>query len=202
MKPRLIVEQKITAFANRYRVYAADDAGNKGNMLAFAHQKRLAFKEKVEFYTNEEKNQLAFTMRAEKVMDIHGKFFVEDPDGTLIGVFRKEFKESLLVSTWSILDDTDNVKLQVAESNIGLAILRRFAGWIPIVGEFIDILVAFFRYHFNFIDPSSKAIVGKYQKTTLFFDRYRLSMTDDAYAAHDQRTLAAIAVALDALQGR
>lgn len=201
MKPRLIVEQKITAFANQYRVYEASAEGEKGSMVAFAHQKRLAFKEKVEFFTSEEKNQLAFTMRAEKVMDIHGKFLVEDPDGKLVGVFRKEFKQSLLISTWSILGPGDTIKLQVAESNVALAVIRRFAGWIPVIGELIDILVMFFRYHFNFIDASGQ-VVGKYQKTTLFRDHYRLSMTDEAYSAEDQRTLAAVAVALDALQGR
>lgn len=183
-------------------MFDVNPEGEKGNMIAFAHQKRLAFKEKVEFFTNEQKSQLAFTLRAEKVMDIHGKFMVEDPEGKLIGMFRKEFAASLLVSTWSILGKKDEITLQVAESNVFLAFIRRFAGWIPIIGEIIDILVMFFRYHFNFTDPESRKIVGKYQKTALFYDRYRLSMTDEAYKAHDPRTLAALAVALDALQGR
>ncbi len=43
---------------------------------------------------------------------------------------------------------------------------------------------------------------GMYRKTTLFFDRYRLEMSNEAYDANDWRVLAAMAVALDALQSR
>lgn len=201
MKPRLIIEQKITAFTNKYAVYAANEAGQKGEMVAFAQQKRLAFKEQVSFYTDESKNQLAFTMRAEKVMDIHGKFFVEDPDGNRIGTFKKDFTQSLVNSTWLILDNNDAVKLTVSESNMFLAVIRRFGGFIPIIGELIDIITLFFRYHFTFLSAANQE-VGRYQKTTLFRDHYKLSMTDEAYDSEDERTLAAFAVALDALQSR
>lgn len=201
MKPRLFIEQKITAFTNQYAVYMADEQGNKGQLLAFAQQKRLAFKEQVSFYTDESKKQLAFTMRAEKVMDIHGKFFVEDPDGKLIGAFKKDFTQSLINSTWLILDNNDATKLAISESNMFLAVIRRFGGFIPIIGELIDLIVLFFRYHFTFANTAGKE-VGRYQKTTLFRDHYTLSLDDQAYATEDPRFLAAFAVALDALQSR
>jgi len=46
MKPQLIVEQKITAFVNKYDIFAVQADGTKGEMLARAQQKRLDFKEK------------------------------------------------------------------------------------------------------------------------------------------------------------
>lgn len=201
MKPRLIVEQKITAFVNQYRVYQSDTDGNKTNLVAFAQQKRLAFRERVDFYTDESKQQLAFTLRAEKVMDVHGKYFVEDPQGNRVGAFRKEFAKSLLNSTWNIIDADDQPVLVISESNQFLAIARRFAGWIPLVGDLLDLLTNFFKYHFAFRDTSG-AEVGMYRKTTLFRDHYRLDMTDEMYGSQDWRTLAAFAVALDALQSR
>jgi uncharacterized protein YxjI len=201
MTPRLIVEQKITAFTNKYTVYAANPDESKGDVIAFAQQKRIAFKEKVSFYTNESKEQLAFTFRAEKVMDIHGRYFVEDPNGQLIGAFRKVFKDSLLKSTWTILDQNDAPRLTITESNVALALLRRFGGFVPFIGDLIEIVVLFFRYHFSVLDTTN-AKVGLYQKTTLFRDHYKLSMTDEAYAKEDPRVLAAVAVALDALQSR
>lgn len=201
MKPRLIVEQRLTAFVNQCAIYAADQDGNKGELIAFAQQKRLAFKEKINFYTDTSKNQLAFTMRAEKVMDIHGRYFVEDPAGKPIGVFRKDFKQSLASSTWHILDDKDNPSLTFTESSVPLAIFRRYGELIPFIGIFIELIVLFLRYHFTVLDTSGKE-VGKYQKTTLIRDHYRLELTDEAFAAQDIRVLAAQAVALDALQSR
>ena len=47
MKPRLFIEQKITAFTNQYKVYESGKKGEQADMIAFAQQKRLAFKDKV-----------------------------------------------------------------------------------------------------------------------------------------------------------
>lgn len=201
MKPRLIVEQKITAFVNRYEIYQATEDGKKSDMIAFAEQKRLAFKEKVNFFTDASRTTLAFSFRAEKVMDIHGKFLVEDPENNIVGTFKKEFKKSLLNSTWNILDADDNAVLTISESNKALAIIRRFIGWVPIVGELLEVVTNFIKYHFSF-QNSTGAEVGTYRKTTLFRDHYTLSTDDTTYQAHDWRVLASMAVALDALQSR
>jgi uncharacterized protein YxjI len=202
MKPRLIVEQKITAFTNKYTVYDVTAEGKKGNLVAFAQQKRIALREKITFYSDEAKTQVAFTFRAEKVMDVHGRYFVEDASGKLIGSFKKDFAKSLLNSTWLMLGADDQPKITIAESNLALALLRRFSGLIPIIGEFVNILVTFLRYHFVFTDATTKEPVGRYQKTTLIRDHYLLSMDDAAYKQQDWRVYAAMAVALDALQSR
>ena len=201
MKPRLIVEQKITALVNRYEIYHAAEDGTKADMIAFAQQKRLAFKEKVNFYSDKSKKTLVFSFRAEKVMDIHGNFLVEDTENTVIGTFKKEFKKSLLNSTWNILDNNDDVLLTVSESNQVLAILRRFIGWVPLVGELLEIATNFIKYHFSFKNPAGVE-VGTYRKTTLIRDHYVLSIDDETYGSQDWRVLASMAVALDALQSR
>lgn len=200
MKPRLIVEQRITAFVNQYAVYNAAADGSKGEMVAYAQQKRIKIKEKILFYSDKQKQNLLFTLRAEKIMDIHGRYLVEDANGQLIGMFRKDFTKSLLSSTWHILDKNDTVTLTVTESNQALAALRRFVGFIPIVGGFADLFMLFFRYHFSLIQNGRE--VGMYKKTTLFRDHYLLSLEDEAFAGQDTRVLAAQAVALDALQSR
>jgi uncharacterized protein YxjI len=202
MNPKLLVEQKITAFVNKYAIYDTDQAGNKNQLVAFAQQKRLAFKEKVLFYSDAEKTQPVFTFRAEKVFDVHGKYIVEDMQGNAIGTFKKDFKTSLYKSTWNILDANDQPKLTVAENSLTLALFRRFAGFLPIVGELVEVMTWFLRYHFSFIDTATGQEVGRYKKTTLFRDHYALSMTEDAYSKEDWRVLAAMAVALDALQSR
>jgi len=201
MKPRLIVEQKITAFVNRYEIFDVNDDGTKNQQLAFVEQKRLAFKEKVSFFSSASKEELLFTFRAEKVLDVHGKYFVEDEKGELISYFQKQFGRSLLNSTWNMLDGDESVKLTINESNMALAILRRYVGWLPFIGDLLEIATNFIRYHFSF-RTSDGTEVGMYRKTTLFRDHYLLSLTDEAYDAQDWRAFAAMAVALDALQSR
>lgn len=201
MTPHLIVEQKITAFVNRYEIYATDTDGNKTELVAFAQQRRLAIKEKIEFFSDEFKTTKLFQFRAEKVMDVHGKYFVEDTDDVLIGAFKKQFGASLLNSTWTVLNTDDSIIATVSESNKTLAVLRRFVGFIPFVGDIFDIILNFFKYHFEFRDSDGEE-QGKYIKTTIFRDHYRLEMNDAAYQATNWRVWAAMAVALDALQSR
>lgn len=202
MKPRLIIEQKITAFTNKYALFAVNDGGTKGSLIGFAQQKRLAFKEKVSFYADEQKTTLAFTFRAEKVLDIHGKYLVEDTAGTLLGSFQKQFKASLINSTWHVLDTQGQPVLMLRESNQLLAVMRRFGGLIPIIGDVIEILTVLLKYHFVISRLDTGEVVGTYQKTTLFRDHYQLSLTDGAVEAVDWRVYAALAVGLDALQSR
>lgn len=201
MTPQLIVEQKISAFANKYKIHTVSPDGAKGPLCAFAQQKRLAFKEKVTFYTDESKNQVSFTFRAEKVMDFHGRFLVEDANGQVIGMFRKDFKQSLISSTWHIIDPQENRLATFTESNTTLALIRRFGGEIPLVGIFVDLIVMLLKYHFVLLDPAQRPI-GKYQKTTLFRDHYQLLSDQSLFNTYDWRVIASVAVAMDALQGR
>lgn len=202
MKPRIIIEQKITAFVNKYKVLDVNEAGEAGGLKALAQQKRLAFKEKVTFYADEQKSAESFTFRAEKVMDVHGRYFIEDVNGQVLGMFRKEFKKSLLVSSWVLMDKDGNEHFGVKESNEVIAVLRRFIGFVPLIGDLLDIAMNFFKYHFSFIDIQTSQEIGQYKKTTLFRDHYQLAMTDEAWNKLDWRVYAAMGVALDALQSR
>lgn len=201
MKPRLKVEQKITPITNKYLVFIVDENGEKSGLVAYAQQKKIALKEKIDFYKDETKQDVIFSLRAEKVMDVHGRYLVEDTSGKPIGSFKKEFSKSFLKSTWSILKN-DKPVITVTESNGVLAVLRRYIGFIPIVGEFADIIIAFFKYHFVFLEPGTQKAIGMFEKQKLFKDHYLLSVEDKNYKELDWQVWACVCVALDALQSR
>lgn len=192
-----VIEQKITPLANQYRVFTATEAGQKEALLCFAQQKRFTFKEEFHFYTDESKQAIAFTVKAEKVVDIHGKFLVTDPNGKLLGAVRKAFGASLLRSTWEILNG-EEVAAVVQEKSQAIAIFRRVWQLLPLISD----VPFFIKYHFIFVDPAGKQL-GIYSKTSLIRDHYQLNIADDNFEkAIGWQTLAAQAVLLDALQGR
>jgi len=194
-----IVEQKITVLANQYLVYEIDQSGQKSNLVAFAQQKRLAFKEEINFYTDDTKSSIAFSVKAEKVMDIHGRFLVKDKEGKPLGAVKKVFGSSFLRSTWEVFDSKDAVAATVTEKSAGLAIFRRVWGFIPFISE----LPFFFKYDFVFLKPGTQDVLANYIKTTRFRDHYRLEILNDGLIGQvGWQTLVAQAVMLDALQGR
>ncbi len=171
-----IIQQKVRPLVNQYAIYEATEAGT---MVAFTQQKRLAFKEKFTAYTDD----------------------VTDGQGAAIGVIGKNFKSSLLRSTWHIyrLDQEDTPALVVQERSKGLAIFRRIWGILPYIGD----IPFFLKYNFDFTDPASGLVSASYNKTTTFRDHYQLDIQDDGTAdSFDPRVLIALGIMMDALQSR
>jgi uncharacterized protein YxjI len=182
---QLIVRQRLRLMVNQYEVHAVAPDGSEGEILAFAQQKRLAFKEQVTFYTDDTKQRPVLGFKARQVMDLGATYDVVDAGGNPVGLFRKDFKQSLLRSTWHVEQPGVGVATG-QERNMAVAILRRFVdslSWLP--------------YHFDFTLDGQPAfsVVKKWGLR----DKYVI----DIHNPHFDRLLViAMAVGLDALQSR
>ena len=182
---QLIVRQRIRFMVNQYEIHAVGPDGRESGVLGFAQQKRLAFKEQVTLYTDDTKTTPLLGFKARQVLDLGATYDVTDAAGRFIGLFRKNFAESLLRSTWH-LEQPGYGELIGRESNVPVALLRRFIdslSWLP--------------YHFEFSagDRTGFSVVKKWGVR----DRYVVTIHDPRL---DRRLVVAMAVALDALQGR
>lgn len=187
-QPTLLVRQKITAFVNRYVVTVPTAAGDEGEQVAFVEQKRLAFREEVTFFTDESKATPLFRFKARQILDVGATYDVMAADGTPIGLFRKDFKASLLRSTWHL--EQGELSAVGSERSQVVAILRR-------VWDLFENFPFPLKYHFDFVSGDSP--VMSVDKTALIRDRYRV----DIHVPNlDRRLAIAMAVALDALQSR
>ncbi|WP_332643590.1 hypothetical protein [Aeromicrobium sp.] len=191
---RFSLRQKITVMVNRYELRTLADDGTEGPLLAFAEQKRMAFKEQVTFFTDAAKTEPIFGFKARQRMDLAATYDVTDKDGNPIGEFRKDFGKSLLRSTWH-LSTPDGLTSVGQERSQGVAIARRVIG---MVGE-IPIPL---RFHFDFTTPDGQIVLSSERRRSLR-DRYELTVPKLADGRQlDWRVAGAMAVALDALQER
>ncbi|HWB89726.1 MAG TPA: hypothetical protein VG872_11055 [Acidimicrobiia bacterium] len=192
-RPTFFVRQHITLMVNRYEILDATPEGGEGPMLAFAQQKRMAFKEEVIFYSDASRSTRLFSFKARHGLDVRAEHDVFDADGNVIGWFKKDFGASLLRSTWQM--SYDGVQARGQERRPVIAILRRIWDFIPYVGE---VWIPFV-FHFDFVDLATgqPVMISERQKTVR--DRYVVSVPDSRL---DFRLAASMAVALDALQSR
>jgi uncharacterized protein YxjI len=190
---KFLVKQRITMMVNRYEVRQANDDGTDGELLAFAQQKRMKFKEEVNFYADEARTQKLFSFKARHGLDVRAEHDVFDASGNAIGLFKKEFGASLLRSTWQMSYGGVNTIGQ--ERNQLVAILRRIWDFIPVVG---DVWIPFL-FHFDFVDQASGQQVMSSERKASVRDRYTVSVPDPRL---DFAVAASMAVALDALQSR
>jgi hypothetical protein len=191
--PAFSMKQRITMMANKYELIATNPDGTDGPLLAFAQQKRMAFKEEVTFYTDDRKAEVVFSFKARKRLDLGSGYDVFDPTGQSIGWFKKEFGKSLLRSSWQLTGP--GFESDGTERNATVAIVRRVWEFVPFVGE----IPLPFIFHFDFTDRSSGQPLLSVERKVSVRDRYRVSVHDSRV---DFRVAAAMTVALDALQSR
>jgi hypothetical protein len=85
---RYLVDQLVRPIVNLYRVapLAAGEAP-AGGPIAFVRQKRMAIKEDIRFFADEQETEELFRIKARSVFDIGGaRSDVTEPDGAPIGV--------------------------------------------------------------------------------------------------------------------
>jgi uncharacterized protein YxjI len=191
--PRFYIRQRITLMVNQYGIHPANPDGSEGPLLAFAQQKRMAFKEQVTFYADEGKTRAVFSFKARKRLDLGSGYDVFDETGRPLGFFRKEFRKSLLRSTWSL--SGPGLEASGTERNAFIAVLRRVWELIPYLGE---VWVPFI-FHFDFVDRNTGQVAMSSERTMSLRDRYTVDVPDQRV---DFRLAASMAVALDALQSR
>jgi hypothetical protein len=85
---RLLVRQRLRMMVNQYEVHAVAPDGTEGETLAFAQQKRMAFKEQVTIYADDTKQQPLLGFKARQVLDLGATYDVTDAGGNQIGLFR------------------------------------------------------------------------------------------------------------------
>jgi uncharacterized protein YxjI len=181
--PAFFVGQRLTMMVNRYEIRLPGPDGKPGQLMAMAQQKRMAFKEQVTFYADEQRSRAVFSFKARKALDLASGYDVYDEGGQQIGFFRKDFGRSLLRSTFHL--SGPGLEATGQERNVAVAIARRVVDF-P------------FAFHFDFHDAAGRVVMSVERQFSMR-DRYTVTVPDPRL---DFRLAAAMAVGLDALMGR
>jgi len=187
---RFRIHQRFTALINRFDVYDDQD-----ELIGFTEQKRFNLRESVTVWKSEGKDQALFTIAAEKVFDIHGKYFVVDENGQVVGYLRKVFMRSLIRSTWGAYDTNDTLLYEAIEKNLLFALLRRIGAPIEFLGELLVQLPQ------SFVLKKDNKVVGYHRRLWGIRDKYEIAVEGEAQKS-DKRILLALGLLLDILQRR
>jgi uncharacterized protein YxjI len=178
----LELRQRITPLQNRYDLVGFQNGAE--TLLGYAEQKRFSLKEKVTFFSDDAKTQVVFTIGARNVLELAATYDVCAADGSLLATLKKDFKSSLLRSTY-LVTTADGRELKAHERKMWRAILRRLTDDIPLPMQF-DVLQG--EHTLVTIDRAFK-----------LKDVYKVNVADDTF---DWKVAAAIAVAQDAFMNR
>jgi hypothetical protein len=192
---RFLVDQLVRPVANLYRVtpLAAGETP-AGGPVAFVRQKKLAIREDIRFYADENESQELFRIKARSAFDIGGARYDVFTGEERIGVLEHLFKQSLIRSTWRIRGADDEEVAIAQERSLPMAIARRVVDFVP-YGEWVPI-----PYNFDLL--ADGRAIGHMNRKLQLRDRYILDLSGDADRRLDRRLAIALAIGLDALQNR
>ena len=185
---RFTIDQLIRPMVNLYRISAGPTP------VAFVRQKRMAIKEDIRFFADENEARELWRIKARSLMEFGGRYDVTTPEGEKIGVLGKVFGKSLLRSTWSIMDANEQELAVAQERSVPIAILRRVIDAVP-YGDFVPI-------PFHFTIDAGERHVGDLNRRFGVRDTYDLDVSGDVERTIDRRLAVSLGIALDALQSR
>ena len=195
---RFLIQQVFRPIGNEYRLsIPAEGSRDEGEPLLFVKQKKLSIREDIRFRLDPEREEHLFMIKSRTVFEFAGRHDVLDDAGAVIGTLEKSFGKSLLRSHWVVRDAAGQEVFSAEEQSLVIALVRRFAGFLPVAGSW---LLEYLPFNFTFAHDGAEA--GRYSRVIgSFRDKYVLEL-GGALRGADRRLVLAFAVALDALQDR
>ncbi|MDP9406725.1 MAG: hypothetical protein M3P95_02230 [Actinomycetota bacterium] len=208
-----LVAQRFRLLGDRYELSLLEgDGRSPGERVAVVEREAFAARERLEalsphvpLYGYADASVAAqprhlFVVRALQLLDVGGRFRVDDGAGRRIGELRKLFTTSLWRSTWEVWDGAGRLVATAQERSLRVALLRRALDLLPVVGELLGLLPI--PYHFDVRAVDGSRTVATLTRLRGLRDRYVLIVDGDPEAVVDRRLALALAVSLDALQSR
>lgn len=194
---RFLVDQLIRPIANLYRVTPLGVGETPaGSPVAYVRQKKLAIREDIRFYGDEQETRELFRIKARSAFDTGGSKYDVFAGDSQIGTLEHLFRQSLVRSTWRIRDSGDGNEVATAqERSVPMAVLRRVVDFVPDIGGLIPI-----PYNFDLLIDGG--VIGHLNRKFQLRDRYVLDLSGDTERTLDRRLAIALAIGLDTLQNR
>jgi uncharacterized protein YxjI len=196
---RFVLRQRWSPMVNKYEFSVPGGDEQPDLPVCFVQQKRFKFKEDIRFYADASKQVELMRIKARQRFDPRARYDITDQNGHPIGEIQKVFGESLLRSTYRLYDAAGNETAKITENSMAIALIRRFVGFVPYVGNFATWLPI--PYHFVFL--RGEAELGENRRRLFKIrDIYDIDLSGDPQRTLDRRLVLAAVVGMDALQAR
>jgi hypothetical protein len=193
---RFLVDQVVRPISNMYRVTPLVTGETPaGGPVAFVRQKKLAIKEDIRFYGDEDETDELFRIKARSMLDFGGSRYDVFAGEEKIGQLWHKFGESLIRTTWHVGGPAEEEVALARERSTAAAIGRRVIDFVPYVGGYIPI-------PYNFEILLDGEVVGGMDRKFKLRDQYVLDLSGDREKKLDRRLAIALAIGLDTLQNR
>lgn len=121
--------------------------------VGYIEMKAWKLREDIRLYSDDTKQHELLRIHARTIIDFGATYdvFEGSTDTILFSMRRKGLRSTFVRDHWDVMDAAGTVIANVQETSSGLALVRRYVGFIPIVGVFADLalMIAPLTYSIN-----------------------------------------------------
>lgn len=172
---------KISTLANDFVAKDAND-----NTIAYVRQKMFKLKEEIQVFDTESKQNLLFTIKANKWLDFSAAYTFTNGQGTTLGQVLRKGWASLWKARYEIIDENNAQDLLIEEHNGWVKVMDSLFGQLPILGIFSGYL---FNPKYNVKRPDGTLVVQLCKKPSFFGRRFEVVKYAEFESGEEQRTL-------------
>ncbi len=172
-------EFKISSLANDF---TARDANKQ--TVAYVRQKMFKLKEAISVYSNDSKQDVLYTISADRVIDFNANYEFKNSSGTSFGRVGRRGAKSILKAHYEVYDLDGKQEFLIQEENPWTKFFDALLSEIPLVGMFSG-------YFFNpkyIVKRSGGTEVARLSKQASFWGRrFKLDKLSETSEGEDER---------------
>ncbi len=174
-------EFKIASLVNDF---VAKDS--TGKTIGYVRQKLFKLKEAISVYSNESKQNILYTINADRVIDYNANYAFTDAGGKNLGRIGRKGTKSILKAHYEIFDTDSEMEFLIKEENPWAKFFDFLLSEVPVLGLFTG-------YMFNpryIVTRNGGTQVARLSKEKSFFGRrFKLDQLSKIEKGEDERLL-------------
>ena len=170
---------------------------NGGQEIAYTRQTIFRIKEAVEVYGNSRREQVRYTLKADRIIDFNAVYTLRDAAGQTIGKLKREGMRSLWRTSYTLLDAAERPAFTIKEANPWVALADGTLSEIPIIGMFTGY---FLNPTYLVTDTQGREAFRLRKEMSLMERKFSLNKTGQA--TPEQETLVVLGLMMLLLQER
>jgi len=175
-------EFKIGTLSNDF---IAKDAS--GKTLVYVRSKLFKLKEDIQVFATEKKEEVLFTIKADRIIDFNASYAFANDEGEFIGQVGRKGAKSLLKAHYEIYDDQKTPEFLIQEENPWAKFWDALLCEIPIISMFTGYM---FNPRYGIKRTNSEEAIMRLSKEKSFFGRrFKLEKIGELEEGEDERLI-------------
>lgn len=158
---------------------------DSGDQFGYIEMKAWKLREDVRLYSDSSKQHELLRIHARNIVDFGATYdvFESSTDTLLFSLRRKGLKSMFVRDHWDIFGPTEEPIADLQETSSGLALLRRYIGFLPFVGFLADLVLMISPVTYTISGMLGGAVTGQAAKITHRKNPFVVKMGLDMSAA-------------------